>query len=129
MRLKMLSLLVVLFATISCVNQNQAGVEVTDPNGFEKKMAETDVQLLDVRTPEEYASGHLPNAQNCDVLADDFTEKVAVLDKEKPVMVYCKMGGRSSKAAAKLKELGFKHITDLEGGIMNWESADKTIVK
>ena len=68
-------------------------------------------------------------AQNCDVLADDFTEKVAVLDKEKPVMVYCKMGGRSSKAAAKLKELGFKHITDLEGGIMNWESADKTIVK
>ena len=48
MRLKMLSLLVVLFATISCVNQNQAGVEVTDPNGFEKKMAETRITSYNV---------------------------------------------------------------------------------
>ncbi|AWM15225.1 rhodanese-like domain-containing protein [Flavobacterium sediminis] len=118
-----------LFVAASCVNQKQSGVEVVKPDGFETKMAEADVQLLDVRTPEEYASGHLPNAKNYNVLADDFESKVAALDKEKPVMVYCKMGGRSSKAAAKLKELGFKHITDLEGGIMSWESAEKTIVK
>uniref|UniRef100_UPI00404974F6 rhodanese-like domain-containing protein n=1 Tax=Flavobacterium sp. TaxID=239 RepID=UPI00404974F6 len=77
----------------------------------------------------EFSEGHLENALNIDVTADDFDAKVATLDKEKPVMVYCKLGGRSSKAATRLKELGFKNITDLEGGIMNWKSENKKIVE
>lgn len=129
MKLKMLGLLMTFILTASCVNQKQEGVEVVKPDGFEQKMSDSDVQILDVRTPEEYSEGHIQNAANYNVLASDFEDKVAVLDKEKPVMVYCKMGGRSSKAAAKLKEMGFKHIIDLEGGITSWKENNKAIVK
>lgn len=129
MKLKMLGLLMTLILATSCVNQKQEGVEVVKANDFEQKMSNPEVQILDVRTPEEYSGGHIPHASNCDVLSSDFEEKVAVLDKEKPVMVYCKMGGRSSKAATKLKEMGFKHIMDLEGGMMSWEEAEKPIEK
>lgn len=92
-------------------------------------MAQPDVQLVDVRTPEEFAEGHLENAINIDITADDFDSKIAALDKEKPVMVYCKAGGRSAKASSRLNELGFKNISDLEGGIINWNSENKPIVK
>lgn len=78
-------------------------------------------QLLDVRTSEEYDDGHLKNAQNICVTDDDFEERVAKLNKEEPIYLYCKKGGRSAKAAEILKDMGFKEIYDLEGGILNWE--------
>src|SRR4030095_13344270 len=63
---------------------------------FEKKLAVPKPQLIDVRTREEYAEGHLKNAKNINFNSADFTERVAKLDKTKPVLVYCKAGGRSS---------------------------------
>ena len=104
-------------------------MQVLDVATYEKKITQPDVQLVDVRTPEEFSQGHIENAVNIDFMADDFDAKVANLDKEKPVMVYCKSGGRSAKASARLKELGFKTITDLEGGITNWTSEEKPTVK
>lgn len=129
MKLKVLSLVILFFGLTSCLKSPADGVQVLDVAKYEKIMAQPDVQLVDVRTPEEFSEGHLENAINIDVTADDFDAKVASLDKEKPVMVYCKSGGRSAKASAKLKELGFKTITDLEGGITNWKSENKPIVK
>ena len=113
----------------SCLKNQADGVQVLDAAKYEKKMTQPDVQLVDVRTPEEFSEGHLENAINIDVTADDFDAKVVGLDKEKPVMVYCKSGGRSAKASARLKELGFKNISDLEGGITNWTNEDKPVVK
>ncbi|MDK2770621.1 rhodanese-like domain-containing protein [Flavobacterium haoranii] len=110
---------------ISCVNQKQEGVLVANPDTFEQKMTEPEVQILDVRTEGEFAEGHIQDAQNIDVLQDDFKEKVATLDKNKPVMVYCKMGGRSAKAAGILKEMGFTTIVDLEGGYTAWKASGK----
>lgn len=110
---------------ISCVNQKQEGVLVANPDTFEQTMTEPEVQILDVRTEGEYAEGHIQNAKNIDVLQDDFKEKVATLDKNKPVMVYCKMGGRSAKAAGILKEMGFTTIVDLEGGYTAWKASGK----
>lgn len=129
MKIKVLSLMFLLLGFTSCLKNQADGVQVLDVAKYEKKMAQPDVQLVDVRTPEEFSEGHLENAINIDVSADDFDEKVASLDKEKPVMVYCKMGGRSAKAGTRLKELGFKNITDLEGGITNWTSEEKPTVK
>ncbi|MCK6608304.1 MAG: rhodanese-like domain-containing protein [Flavobacterium sp.] len=129
MKLKVLSLVILFFGLTSCLKNQADGVQVLDVAKYEKNMAQPDVQLVDVRTPEEFAEGHLENAINIDVTADDFDAKVANLDKEKPVMVYCKSGGRSAKASARLKELGFKTITDLEGGITNWKSEEKPTVK
>ena len=129
MKLKVLSLVILFFGLTSCLKNQADGVQVLDVAKYEKKMTQPDVQLVDVRTPEEFSEGHLENAINIDVTADDFDAKVASLDKEKPVMVYCKSGGRSARASARLKELGFKTITDLEGGITNWTSEEKPTVK
>ncbi|RAK25186.1 rhodanese-related sulfurtransferase [Flavobacterium aquaticum] len=129
MKLKVLSLVILFFGLTSCLKNQADGVQVLDVAKYEKNMAQPDVQLVDVRTPVEFSEGHLENAINIDVTADDFDAKVASLDKEKPVMVYCKSGGRSAKASARLKELGFKTITDLEGGITNWKSENKPVVK
>ena len=79
------------------------------------------IQLIDVRTPEEFKGNHLKGAQNICVTSDDFKEKVKMLDKNKPVYVYCNRGGQSAQAAIALKELGFTKIYDLEGGILLWE--------
>lgn len=129
MKIKVLSLVFLFFGLTSCLKSPADGVQVLDVAKYEKIMAQPDVQLVDVRTPEEFSEGHLENAINIDVTADDFDAKVASLDKDKPVMVYCKSGGRSAKASARLKELGFKTITDLEGGITNWKSENKPVVK
>ncbi|WP_153208130.1 MULTISPECIES: rhodanese-like domain-containing protein [unclassified Flavobacterium] len=129
MKIKVLSLMFLLLGFTSCLKNQADGVQVLDVATYEKKMAEPEVQLVDVRTPEEFNEGHIENAVNINFMSDDFDANVANLDKEKPVMVYCKAGGRSAKAAARLKELGFKAITDLEGGISNWTSKNKPTVK
>ena len=129
MKIRVLSLFVLFLGLTSCLKNQSEGVQVLDVAKYEQKMTQPDVQLIDVRTPEEFAEGHLENAINMDINGDNFEASVASLDKEKPVMVYCKLGGRSSKAATRLKELGFKNISDLEGGITNWTNENKPTVK
>jgi rhodanese-related sulfurtransferase len=129
MKIKVMSLLFLFLGLTSCLKNHSDGIQVIDVAKYEKKITEPNIQLIDVRTSEEFSEGHIENAVNIDVTANDFDAKVASLDKEKPVMVYCKSGGRSAKASARLKELGFKTITDLEGGITNWKSENKPTVK
>lgn len=129
MKLRILSVLLVLFSLTSCLKKQVEGVKVVDVAAYEKQLKQSDVQLIDVRTPEEFNQGHLENAKNINIMGDDFDAQVASLDKTKPVMVYCKSGGRSAKASERLKELGFTTITDLEGGITNWNSENKPTVK
>lgn len=127
MRKFVFGILAIGLLSVSCINQKQEGVVVASPDTFEQKMTHSDVQLVDVRTTSEYADGHISNAINIDVLQADFKDKVANLDKNKPIMVYCKMGGRSAKAATILKEMGFKDVTDLEGGFTAWKATEKAI--
>ncbi|HYD21122.1 MAG TPA: thioredoxin domain-containing protein [Flavipsychrobacter sp.] len=77
--------------------------------------------LLDVRTAEEFAEGYIKGAVNIDWNAPSFTTEVAKLDKNKPVFVYCRRGGRSSAAVQALKDMGFKEVYDLDGGITRWQ--------
>ena len=102
MKIKVLSLVFLFLGVTSCLKSPVDGVQVLEVSKYEKKMTESDVQLVDVRTPEEFSEGHLENAINIDVTADDFDAKVASLDKEKPVMVYCKSGGRSALMSGKM---------------------------
>ena len=105
---------------------NVAALSTIPADEFDKKLNSlAGVQLVDVRTPGEYASGHIKNAQNINIHDDAFDKTVATLDKTKPVMVYCKAGSRSAAAAEKLQAMGFKEIYNLDGGIMKWESAGK----
>lgn len=97
---------------------------------FEKKlMQDTSVQLVDVRTPEEFKEGHLKGAVNYNVNGDDFEKQISNLDKNKPVMVYCRSGKRSSSAASVLIKNGFTEVYNMEGGITKWNEANKPVEK
>ena len=84
-----------------------------------------DVQLVDVRTEKEFEQEHIVNSQNIDFNSPTFDEDIAKLDKQKPVILYCKGGNRSAKCAKKLKDAGFEKIYDLEGGISKWRHSEK----
>ena len=85
------------------------------------------VQVLDVRTKEEFATGHLAKAELIPWTDKDFTERVAKeLDSAKPVLVYCRSGRRSAAAAKVLAKLGFADIRNLDGGILAWQKAGET---
>lgn len=89
---------------------------------FAKMAAQKDVRLIDVRTPHEYAEGHLAGAENIDVKAADFAERIKGVDGK--VAVYCRGGRRSMKAAEQLVAQGCQ-VYNLDGGIMAWQKAGK----
>ncbi len=124
MKTKILTLLFSTLLFVSCNAQPSKGVEVISAQAYADKIKATEnAQILDVRTPEEFAGEHLENAVNVNWNADDFTAKASAYDKSKPVFVYCKIGGRSAKAAEKLHELGFTEVYNLDGGILKWNAA------
>lgn len=86
-----------------------------------------EVQLIDVRTPAEFADGHLKNAKNIDFYSPNFDLRIDALDKSIPVILYCKSGRRSAKCASKLNSKGFTLIYDLKGGINLWKFEEKQI--
>lgn len=94
---------------------------IVSPAEFKAKMALPNVQIVDVRTDAEVAEGMLPGAVQMNINdRDNFIAKTANLDPNRPVLIYCRSGNRSGKAADYLAENGFKEIYDLEGGYMNW---------
>jgi phage shock protein E len=96
---------------------------------FEKLIKEPDTVILDVRTPKEYARDHLKGSVLINFGAKDFNDKVKQLDKSKTYLVYCAVGGRSSRACGKLDEYGFTKVVNLQGGIKAWEEAGKPVEK
>jgi thioredoxin len=118
----LLSLICSIFA--SCKGQTSPAIQTVDVKTFAEKLKSTEnPQLIDVRSPEEFVAEKIENATNINWNGDDFEAKSSKLDRTKPVFVYCKVGGRSAKAAAKLGEMGFKEIYNLDGGIMKWNAA------
>lgn len=106
-------------------NSKQINATIT-VDEFDKKLSETkDVQLVDVRTPEEYQEGHLKNAVNYNLNGSAFESELSKLDKTKPVMVYCLAGGRSAEAAEILEKKGFTEVYNMQGGIIKWNAANK----
>ncbi len=90
----------------------------------EQKMQKRKTKVLDVRTPKEFAEGHLPNAVNIDVMdSASFIKQIQLLKKRKNYVVYCRSGKRSLKASAILVQNGFKNIYNMEGGILEWKVA------
>ncbi len=111
--------LVILFS--SCTAQENGSYKVLQQKEYQQKIeSQQQIQLIDVRTPQEFADAHLENAQNINVNSSDFEQKVANLDKTQPVYIYCKSGGRSKKAGQILEQMGFTQIYDLQGGISSW---------
>lgn len=117
---------------VSCTNgQNKTkGGAIAENVNVEEFAKHIDgAQVLDVRTPEEWNEGIIAGATMANIYDSDFEAKLAKLDKAKPVAVYCKSGGRSGQAMAKMSELGFKEVYNLKGGIGAWNGAKKPTVK
>jgi phage shock protein E len=93
---------------------------------FEKMRGEKDAVVLDVRTPEEFAAGHVPGAVNMPIAAADFDERVAKLDKEKKYLVHCAAGVRSERACKKMSGT-VKQLFDFSGGMKEWKNAGKPV--
>jgi len=88
-------------------------------------LSQTDqVTVLDVRTPEEYATGHLENAKNINFNdTEAFLSQIDTLDKTKPYILYCRTGNRSAQAMKFMKNRGFTNVSHLSGGILSFTSA------
>jgi rhodanese-related sulfurtransferase len=112
----------------SCKQTPKAqSLKLISTNEMIELMDTEEIQLVDVRTPSEYNEGHVPDAQNINFYDENFDQQIETLDKSKPIIVYCKSGGRSAKCASKLVEKGFEKIYDLEGGFSQWKFKGLTI--
>ena len=120
-KLNVIIVLLVMFlmtTMISC--QAQSEFRSVGIDEFKTEISKSDVQLVDVRTAQEYSEGHIPGAMNIDVNAPDFEEKIKVLDKKENVAIYCRSGRRSKMAANKLTAAGFK-VIELNTGFLSWD--------
>ena len=118
---------VVLAATVLAGCSSSDAVEDVDVPQAAQMVEQGDVIILDVRTPQEFAAGHLPGAINIDVESSDFAERVAGLDESGETLVYCHSGNRSAVATDQMADLGFTDLADLQGGIEAWTAAGEPI--
>ena len=122
-KILLLTLFVLVGAYVYSQRRSSARFESMDNAEFAAIIADTTVQLVDVRTPAEFAAGHIPEAVNIDVRGENFESQAqSTLDKERPVAVYCRSGARSKTAAHALAAMGFR-VYELNKGFMNWKGA------
>ena len=127
MNFKLFFTAIVLMAFLGCQDAapKKEVIVLMNSEAFQKELASnSEAQLLDVRTPEEVAQGQIPGAINMCVTCDGFEAALETLNADEPVYVYCKVGGRSAKASAIMKRLGFKKVYDLKGGYTAWKEAN-----
>lgn len=88
-----------------------------------------DIVVLDIRTPGEFAAGHIENAINIDYFSQNFASRLNQLDKNKTYVMHCKSGGRSSRALSIFEDLKFKNLIHLSGGFDEWSTNGLPVVK
>jgi rhodanese-related sulfurtransferase len=120
------SFLLLAILNLSCA-QREGAIEA---EAFQKVIADQEeLQLVDVRTLNEFNDGHIEGALHIDYYKEQFKSELQKLDKNKPIAVYCAVGGRSGATMSVLKELGFKKAYDLQGGITAWREKGYSLVK
>lgn len=106
----------------AATSQNTSQATNIDVNTAQQTLQQSQVKLLDVRTAEEYAQGHIPGAQNIDFLGNNFSEEIKKLDPQQHYVVYCASGNRSQKATQQMSDLGFTQVQNVLGGFQAWQS-------
>ena len=108
-----------LIFVFSCEFLSTIEVNIISDNQF-LEIQDTDYTLIDVRTTEEYESGHIQNALNFDFYSESFQKDILTLEKNSQIILYCRTQNRSTKTANFLKENGYREIKVIEGGITSW---------
>ncbi len=127
MKLKYFVILAVVLVAQACAQTTTTtGTQDEEKATFAKEINVEGIQLIDVRTPQEYQAGHIEGAILIDFLSPNFlSEAKAKLDPKKPVYLYCKSGGRSGRAMQLLADQGFVKLTNLIGGYDGWKRQEK----
>ena len=134
LRIVTLVLAAALLGTVGCGSTETtaatpSGIRSVSPAEASALAAEEGVEVIDVRTPGEFAGGHLADATLVDFEALDFASRIGELERDGRYVVYCRSGNRSAQAVARMEELGFTDVADVEGGILAWEAADLPVVR
>ena len=109
-------------------SSGSSAVSTVDAQTFLTTASQAGVTVIDVRTPEEYAAGHLDGAVNMNVEGPDFSAQIATLDVAGTVALYCQSGRRSAIAADQMAGAGFTSIVNLDGGIADLQAAGGSII-
>jgi rhodanese-related sulfurtransferase len=110
-------------------SSSTAGATNMDVLEFSKKITESGVVVLDVRTPGEFAEGYIEGAQMIDFQGGSFETEIASLDKDVTYAVYCRSGNRSGQAVKIMQDAGFGNLFNLEGGVIDWANQGMPLVK
>ncbi|MGV8967058.1 MAG: rhodanese-like domain-containing protein [Cellulomonas sp.] len=113
---------------LSACSSGADAITAVTPADAVAVIAKPGVAVLDVRTPDEFATGHLAGAVNIDIEGQTFDQQVADLPKDATYVVYCRSGNRSGVATKKLADLGFTDVYDVQGGIVAWQAAGGPVV-
>jgi rhodanese-related sulfurtransferase len=124
-----MKILKTLFLTFLCIGlsqniiaQSKGVIKNIEPAELKTALDNNNIQLVDVRTPNEFKSGHINKALNINYYNQDFSTQIGKLNKSKPIYVYCRSGVRSKYSSEILKKIGFKTIYNLKGGVLNWNA-------
>jgi len=126
------------FLLLSCVvsacnvqsNESVSTVTHVTPNEAEAWLEkDATIVVLDIRTPEEFAAGHIPGAINIDYHAPDYAAKIKALDTSKTYLMHCAGGDRSGRSLALFAEVGLDKLLHLEAGFSGWDAANLPIEK
>ena len=123
---KLISVLSVLLLLAGCSTSSTSS-DLTSTE-FSKKVTESGVITLDVRTPGEFMAGHIQGAINIDVEGTEFQTEIAKLDKTQTYAVYCQSGRRSSIAVETMQSAGFNKLFNLANGIRDWRAQNLPLV-
>ena len=123
---KLIALIGSILLLAGCSSSSSAiDLSVTE---FSSKVAEAGVITLDVRTPGEYAEGHLEGARLIDFQSGNFENEISSLDKNATYAVYCRSGNRSGQAVKVMHDAGFHNVYNLNGGVIDWANAGLPLV-
>ena len=107
---------------------SSSAAQKVSPKEFSDVISDPAIVVLDVRTPAEFAEGHIANAINIDFQSGNFEKEIAALDTTKTYAVYCRSGNRSGQAVKVMADAGFTKLYDMDGGIVDWQAAGGQIV-
>jgi len=106
------------------MSEHDTGIRALPATDAAARLDDPDALVLDVRTPAEFTQAHLPGAVNIDFYGPRLREELDELDRDAPVLLYCRSGNRSGHLHSLLAELGFTDVIDIRGGIIEWVDAE-----